>query len=647
MALVVKDRVQVTSTTEGTGAFTLGSAAIGFQDFSVIGNGNTTYYAITSTTDWEVGIGTYTSAGPQLVRDTILESSNGGSAVNFGPGIKNVFCTYPAEKAVYLDASGNAIGLGTPPSINLTNASDLPLTTGVTGTLHVDNGGTNITTYTLGDILYASATDTLTKLTIGTTGYVLTSNGSVPTWADIPDQPIINSVSPSDFSGASGTTFTITGVGYVTGAVVTFVGSDNTQFTASTTTFVSTTSLTAVTPAVFPLSKSPYGVTVTLPSGATTNRAALITAGSHPTWTTASGSLGSFAETSSVSVTITATDPDGGAITYSIVSGSLPSGITLNSTTGVISGTAPGETVDTTYSFTARATDIASNTTDRAFSITILDNIPPEWVTPAGSIGTIYDLSRTGASFTVQATDVQTVSYSVVSGALPTSMTLNSSTGVISGTTSAVGSDTTYNFTIRASDGVLSADRAFSILVKAPSATLYTSGSGTFTTLSGQTSIRATVSAGGGGGSTTSCGGQRYAAGGGGGAAQKTYSGLTPVGGVGYSYSVGAGGQGFNYGGACEPPGGGTGGTSSFGPISASGGGGGRSGVPGNGYTEVGGSGGSGSGGDTNQSGGSGGAGSGGQPGTRTALASAVGSYSAGGSNSGGSGQGGFVRVEV
>jgi hypothetical protein len=647
MALVVKDRVQVTSTTEGTGAFTLGSAAIGFQDFSVIGNGNTTYYAITSTTDWEVGIGTYTSAGPQLVRDTILESSNSGSAVNFGPGIKNVFCTYPAEKAVYLDGSGNAIGLGTPPSINLTNASDLPLTTGVTGTLHVDNGGTNITTYTIGDILYASATDTLSKLTIGTNGYVLASNGTIPNWIDLPDQPIISSVSPSSFSGASGSSFTITGTGFHSGAQVTFVGSDNTLFTASTTTFDSTTQLTAVTPAAFPLSKSPYGITVTQLSGATTTRTALITAGSAPTWTTASGSLGSFAETSSVSVTVVATDPDGGAITYSLVSGSFPSGITLNGSTGVISGTAPGETVDTTYSFTIRATDVATNTTDRVFSITILDNIPPTWVTPAGSLGTVYDLSRTGASFTVQATDVQTVTYSVQSGALPTGMSLNSSTGVISGTPNAVGSNTTYNFDIRASDGTLSADRSFSITVNAPSATLYTSGSGTYTTLAGQTTIRATVAAGGGGGSTTSCGGQRYAAGGGGGAAQRTYSGLTPVGGVGYSYSVGAGGTGFNYGGACEPPGGGTGGTSSFGPISASGGGGGRSGVPGNGYTEVGGGGGSGSGGDTNQSGGSGGTGSGGQGGARTALASAVGSYSRGGNSPGVTGEGGFVRIEV
>jgi hypothetical protein len=102
MAFVVKDRVKVSSTTTGTGTFTLGSAAVGFQDFSVIGDGNTTYYAIVDSTagDWEVGIGTYSATGGTLSRDSILESSNSGSAVNFVAGDKEVFVTYPAERAV-------------------------------------------------------------------------------------------------------------------------------------------------------------------------------------------------------------------------------------------------------------------------------------------------------------------------------------------------------------------------------------------------------------------------------------------------------------------------------------------------------------------------------------------------------------------
>lgn len=108
MALVVKDRVQVTTTTTGTGTITLGSAVTGFQDFSVIGDGNTTYYAITSGSDWEVGVGTYTSSGTTLSRDTILESSNAGSAITLS-GTSNVFCTYPAERSVNTNDIGTTI----------------------------------------------------------------------------------------------------------------------------------------------------------------------------------------------------------------------------------------------------------------------------------------------------------------------------------------------------------------------------------------------------------------------------------------------------------------------------------------------------------------------------------------------------------
>lgn len=104
MALVVKDRVQETSTTTGTGTLTLGGAVSGFQTFSTaVGNGNTTYYAIVGGTEWEVGLGTV-GAGT-LSRDTIYASSNGGSAVNLSAGSKNVFVTYPAGKSVDLDTA--------------------------------------------------------------------------------------------------------------------------------------------------------------------------------------------------------------------------------------------------------------------------------------------------------------------------------------------------------------------------------------------------------------------------------------------------------------------------------------------------------------------------------------------------------------
>jgi hypothetical protein len=108
MPVVLKDRVKVTSTTTGTGAFTLGSAVSGFQDFSVIGDGNQTYYAIvqSGTSDFEVGIGTFTASTGTLSRDEVLESSNSGLLVDFGPNVKDVFVTYPAEKSVYLEPAG-------------------------------------------------------------------------------------------------------------------------------------------------------------------------------------------------------------------------------------------------------------------------------------------------------------------------------------------------------------------------------------------------------------------------------------------------------------------------------------------------------------------------------------------------------------
>jgi hypothetical protein len=108
MALIVADRVKEVTTTTGTGTYTLGGAVDGFQVFSAVTvDTDTVYYAITDDTDWEVGIGTIGGTQTTLARTTILSSSNAGSAVNWGAGTKNIFLTYPAEKAVYEDISGN------------------------------------------------------------------------------------------------------------------------------------------------------------------------------------------------------------------------------------------------------------------------------------------------------------------------------------------------------------------------------------------------------------------------------------------------------------------------------------------------------------------------------------------------------------
>jgi len=113
MALVLNNRVRETTTTTGTGAQTLGGAVDGFQTFSAgIGNSNTTYYAISLNTanEWEVGLGTLNGDSTTLTRTTVLESSNSDSAVDFSAGAKEIFCTLPAEKAMYLDASGAGVG---------------------------------------------------------------------------------------------------------------------------------------------------------------------------------------------------------------------------------------------------------------------------------------------------------------------------------------------------------------------------------------------------------------------------------------------------------------------------------------------------------------------------------------------------------
>ena len=158
MALIVKDRVKESTTTTGTADFTLGGASSGFQTFAVIGNSNTTYYAAVdqSTGEWEVGVGTYSSTGPTLTRDTVLESSNAGSKVSFAVGLKDVFCTYPAERSVYLDAAGSAVSIldiGTL-GVSTANISTANITAGTVTTTPAS--GNDLVNKTYVDTLVAS-----------------------------------------------------------------------------------------------------------------------------------------------------------------------------------------------------------------------------------------------------------------------------------------------------------------------------------------------------------------------------------------------------------------------------------------------------------------------------------------------------------
>lgn len=126
MPLVLLDRVRETTAVSGTSDAILLGAVTGFQAFSVIGNGNTCYYTIADQSggNWEVGIGTYSTSGPTLQRTTVLSSSAGGTKVSFGAGTKDVFVTYPSEKAVYLDESDNV-----QPNLGVVNATTVNATT--------------------------------------------------------------------------------------------------------------------------------------------------------------------------------------------------------------------------------------------------------------------------------------------------------------------------------------------------------------------------------------------------------------------------------------------------------------------------------------------------------------------------------------
>jgi hypothetical protein len=148
MALVLKDRVKETTSVVGTGSATLLGAVTKYQAFSVIGNANTTHYAIIhrSLGEWEVGIGTYTLAGTLLSRDTVLDSSASGAKVSFSAGTKDVICTYPAGKAVFQGGD-----LGIPLTGNLINCTGVPANSFknriINGAMKVDqrNEGASIT----------------------------------------------------------------------------------------------------------------------------------------------------------------------------------------------------------------------------------------------------------------------------------------------------------------------------------------------------------------------------------------------------------------------------------------------------------------------------------------------------------------------
>ena len=177
--------------------------------------------------------------------------------------------------------------------------------------------------------------------------------------------------------------------------------------------------------------------------------------------------LGTGIEGNSFTTTVVANSDATATHTYSVVTGSLPSGLSLNGSSGVISGTMPAVSSNTVSTFTIRATNSLGSTADKEFTITT-NTTTVTWVTPSGLIGS-EQIEISSYSQTVTATTNgtgATVSYSLVSGSLPSGLSLNSSTGAITGTTPDVNGDTDFDFTLRATDSRGStADRTFRITI--------------------------------------------------------------------------------------------------------------------------------------------------------------------------------------
>lgn len=215
-------------------------------------------------------------------------------------------------------------------------------------------------------VVYGASTNDLLIFEYKTT-FSPTGAGNVDSGA----APFVTSVSPSDLPLGDDTT-TITGGNFATDVEVTFTGTNDVALDAKNIVRASSTSLLVTRPDALIQDHSPYDVTITNP-GITSpslnvnflNNA--ITAGGDPTWVTASGALTAATAGSAYSATLSATDPDGGTITYSVVTGSLPTGLSLNSSTGVISGTPTGGS----QTFTIAATDTGGNVTNRSFSIAV------------------------------------------------------------------------------------------------------------------------------------------------------------------------------------------------------------------------------------------------------------------------------------
>ena len=220
---------------------------------------------------------------------------------------------------------------------------------------------------TLANLVSGASTSTLpnsalTNSAITINGSGVSLGGSVTIQGET--RPTFSSVSPSVIENTQ-TTVTISGGNFVSVPLVTAINSSTGALTvADEVSFSSASSIAAKF--TLPVDGT-YLLYIENPDGNAVQTSAVLTVSDAPGWTTAAGSLGSFSGGDTISVTVAATN----ATSFSKTSGTFPGGLSLNTSTGVISGTESGATSDTTFSFTLRATDAQGQTADRAFTITI------------------------------------------------------------------------------------------------------------------------------------------------------------------------------------------------------------------------------------------------------------------------------------
>lgn len=378
-------------------------------------------------------------------------------------------------------------------------------------------------------ILGQQQNDILTFVYSGS-AFSSTVSGNNPTAA-----AYITSISPTSLPNINDSV-AITGGNFANDVLVYFIGSDLNYRLAKSVVKSSTTSIIAVRPNDLPVAYGPYtiyveNVGVPIPVGSNVHKIDnAISPGTLPSWT--SPSQINYDTSSAFSYSLTAPDQELSNITFSIVSGTLPTGLSLNSSTGVISGT-PTQNQKNTVVF--RATDAGGNYVDKS----IIVCYSPVWTVSSLPVS-FTDVGST-YSFTLTSTDANSaaITYSIVSGSLPTGLTLNSSTGNISGSTSTT---STSNITIRATaTGYGWKDRSFTLESRAATKAIITSTQN-WTAPAGVTSVKVFTVAGGGGG--YAYGGNNSVAGTGGGAGGAISQNVSVTPGQSYAVVVGAGGSG-------------------------------------------------------------------------------------------------------